>query len=223
VSPVPEKTTRRAVLVWDLPTRLFHWLVVLLVIAAYVTQRLDWMTGHVLAGTAVLALVLFRLAWGVVGSETARFARFLASPHAALHHLAQMLRREPDTQIGHNPAGGWMVLLLLVLLLGETLSGILTNNDVADEGPLTEVLPNWALNGVSDLHTWLWWALLVAVTLHVAAVLTYAVAKGQDLVRPMLTGRKFLAASAPRTAPMLRAVLLLVIAAAVAEFAVDWL
>ena len=76
-----------------------------------------------------------------MGSETARFARFLASPRVAARHLARLFRREPDEQVGHNPAGGWMVLLLLALLLGETLTGIVVNNDVADEGPLTEMMP----------------------------------------------------------------------------------
>jgi cytochrome b len=82
---------------------------------------MDW---HLLAGEALLALVFFRIAWGFVGSDTAQFAQFLASPYGATRHFARLLRREPDMQVGHNPAGGWMVLLLLALLLGETLTGI---------------------------------------------------------------------------------------------------
>jgi len=105
----------RKVLVWDAPTRLFHWLTVVLVLAAYVTWRLNWMDWHAKAGDAVLTLLLFRLLWGFFGSETTRFFRFVASPRAAARHLACVLRREPDRQAGHNAAGGWMVLLLLVL------------------------------------------------------------------------------------------------------------
>jgi cytochrome b len=93
-------------------------------------------------------------------------------------------------QVGHNPAGGWMVLLLLALLLGETLTGIVDNNDVADEGPLSHAVPAMVLNLITDLHRLLWNALLAAVTLHVMTIATYAVAKGQNLLRPMLTGRK---------------------------------
>jgi cytochrome b len=177
-------------LVWDLPTRLFHWLTVALMLAAYITWRIEWMNWHVLAGEALLALVFFRIAWGFVGSDTARFARFLGSPYAATRHLAHLLRREPDMQVGHNPAGGWMVLLLLALLLGETLTGIVDNNDIADEGPLTHAVPAMVLNLITALHSLLFDALLAAAALHVVVIAIYAVAKGQNLLRPMLTGRK---------------------------------
>jgi cytochrome b len=201
----------RLMLVWDLPTRLFHWLAVGLVMAAYVTLRLNWMAWHAYAGEALLALLLFRLVWGLVGSETARFARFLASPGAAVRHLARLSRREPDEQVGHNPAGGWMVLLLLALLVGETLTGIVVNNDVADAGPLTDIMPVRVANLVTDLHALLWDALLAAIAVHVAAIVVYAVAKGQHLLRPMLTGRKRLPVqvTAPRLASLALAVLAL--------------
>ncbi len=198
----PRGEASRTVLVWDLPTRLFHLLTVVLVLAAYVTERLNWMDWHVRAGTALLALLLFRLIWGVLGSDTARFAGFLTAPRAAVRHLAHVFHREPDTQIGHNPAGGWMVLLLLALLLSEVLTGIISNNDVADEGPLTGLMPPWLANGIDDLHALLWDALLAAIALHLAAIALYAVAKGHHLLRPMLTGRKQLPARAtpPRIA-----------------------
>ena len=176
-------------LVWDLPTRLFHWLTVTLILAAYITWRIDWVNWHALIGEALLALVLFRIVWGFVGSDTARFARFLASPYVAIRYLAHFFRGEP-VQVGHNPARGWMVLLLLALLLGETLTGIVDNNDVADEGPLTHAVPAMVLNLITDLHTLLWDALLSAALLHVMAISVYAVAKGQNLLRPMLTRRK---------------------------------
>jgi cytochrome b len=212
------KAKGRTVIVWDLPTRLFHWLIVVLVAAAYATWRLDWMDWHAIVGEAILALVLFRLAWGLVGSETARFARFLASPAAATHHLATLFRREPDTQVGHNPAGGWMVVLLLALLLGQTLTGIVDNNDVADAGPLTDIMPAAVSNLIDALHTLIWYVLLVAVALHIIAIVTYAVAKGHNLLRPMLTGRKQLPQqeAPPRLAS---AVLALVVAGASAAVA----
>jgi len=214
----PTDPPRRTILVWDLPVRLFHWLTVALVVAAYVTWRLNWMDWHAYAGEAVLALVLFRLAWGVMGSETARFTRFLASPRAAFRHLAHILRREPDEQAGHNPAGGWMVVLMLALLVGQTLTGIIDNNDVADAGPLTDIMPAWLSNLIDDLHGWLWNALLAAIALHVLAIALYAVAKRQNLVQPMLTGRKKLPAeaSSPRVASPLLALLALAGAAAAA-------
>ena len=104
------------VLVWDAATRLFHWLTVALVIACYVSWRMNWMDWHSWTGEALLALVLFRLLWAFFGSETARFSTFLASPRAAALYLADLVRREPDRQIGHNPVGGWMVLYRLRLI-----------------------------------------------------------------------------------------------------------
>ena len=95
-------------LVWDLPTRLFHWLTVALVAAAYVTLRLNWMTWHALAGEALLALLLFRVAWGLVGSDTARFARFLASPRLAAAHLAGCSAASRTSRSATiPPAAGW--------------------------------------------------------------------------------------------------------------------
>jgi cytochrome b len=188
----------REVVVWDVPTRLFHWSAALLVGAAYVSWRLNWMDWHARAGYALLGLVLFRILWGLLGSETARFSAFTASPRAAVRHLAHLFRREPDLQVGHNPAGGWMVLLLLLLLLGQCLTGWYVANDVADEGPLTEHVPAAVANAITTLHAILWDALLWAVVLHLSAILIYATAKGQDLVLPMITGRKTLPATVPR-------------------------
>jgi cytochrome b len=197
-SPNPEATLERKVLVWDAATRLFHWLTAALVVAAYVTWRLDWMNWHACAGEAVLALVVFRVLWGFFGSATARFAGFIASPRTAVTHLARLLRREPDRQVGHNPAGGFMVLLLLALLFVETLSGIYVNNDVSNEGPLTELTPVAVANAISAMHWIVWDALLAAIAVHLAAILLYAMVKRQNLVTPMITGWKVLPATVPQ-------------------------
>jgi cytochrome b len=204
-------TAPRIVLVWDIPIRVFHWLIVALVAAAYATWRLNWMVLHGWVGDAVLALLLFRLMWGFFGGETARFSRFLTSPGTAVQHLKTAFRREPDRQVGHNPAGGWMVLLLLALLLAETLTGLYVANDIADEGPLTEVVPAWVANAIAASHAILWDALLAAIVLHVLAIAGFAAIKGQNLLRPMITGTKILPASvpAPRAGSAARAGLLL--------------
>ena len=199
------------IVVWDVPTRLFHWLTVILVAAVYATWRLNWMDWHTYAGCALLALVVFRLLWGFFGSETAQFAHFLAAPRRAAGHLAQLLRREPDRQVGHNPAGGWMVVVLLALLLAEALTGIYINNDIADVGPFTEITPAPVANLITTLHDVLWQALLVAVTLHVLAIGLYWAAKRQNLLLPMITGCKVLPAVVrpPAHAGALRALLFL--------------
>jgi cytochrome b len=218
----PDPAGARSVRVWDLPIRLFHWLTVLLVGGCWATQRLNWMQWHVRLGETLLALVLFRLMWGLAGSETARFRRFVASPWAAWRHLRHLLRREPDVQVGHNPAGAWMVLLLLALLLAETLSGLYDYNDIADEGPLSEFVPPGIANAIAAFHAWGWDILLGAVVLHVCAIAVYALVKGHNLLKPMLTGRKRLPAAirAPaRASPWLAALLMAAAAILVALLA----
>jgi cytochrome b len=218
-------TPPRIVLVWDAAIRVFHWLIVALVAAAYATWRLNWMVWHGWVGDGLLALLLFRLLWGFLGGETARFSCFLVSPRAAVRHLKYALRREPDRQVGHNPAGGWMVLLLLALLLVETLTGLYLANDIADVGPLTEIVPAWAANAIESAHAILWDVLLAAIVLHVLAIGAFAAVKGQNLVRPMITGTKVLPTSvaAPRIGSPVRAALLLLGCAVATAFLVNLL
>lgn len=205
--------------------RIFHWLAVALVGAAYATWWLNWMDWHYLAGEALLALVLFRLVWGFIGSDTARFSRFLAAPRTVLRYLSAWLAREPDRHAGHNPAGGWMVLLLLLLLLTETLTGIYIANDIADVGPLTEITPAAVANAIDQLHAILWNVLLAAIALHVLAIVAYAAAKGHNLLVPMITGSKRLPEDVvpPRLVGARRAALLLVVCCAAAVALVTYL
>ncbi len=187
--------------VWDLPTRLFHWSLAVLIVSAYFTAELGLIDWHFRCGYAILTLVLFRILWGLFGSDTARFSRFLKSPAAALGHLSHMMRREPDREVGHNAAGGSMVVALLALLLVQTGTGLFSNDGVFTEGPLAHFV-----GGLSDTitgwHAFNFNLIVVAAALHVAAVLAYAAFKGQDLVRPMVTGVKRLPATSP--APRLR-------------------
>jgi cytochrome b len=176
--------------VWDLPTRLFHWALVLLVGFSWLSQELNWMGWHKRSGYAVMTLLLFRLGWGIFGSETARFSRFLASPRAAVLHLLHLPRREPDHEVGHNAAGGWMVLGMLVLLAVQVGTGLYANDDVLTEGPLAETVDKSTSDWLSHIHRLNFTLIEIAIAAHILAVLTYAVLKRHDLVRPMLTGRK---------------------------------
>lgn len=216
----PPETQDKAcpVRVWDAPIRLFHWLAVVLIAALYASWRVNWMDWHATLGDVLLALLIFRLLWGFFGSETARFARFAATPQKALRHLAQLARREPDRTVGHNPAGAWMVFFFLGLLFVQSLSGIYINNDIADAGPFTEIVPAPIANAIDALHSILWDVLLVAIALHVLAILAYALLKGQNLTLPMVTGWKRLPldVAAPRLAHPLLALALLVASAAAA-------
>jgi cytochrome b len=201
--------------VWDAPTRLFHWALVVLLCTSWLTVSQGWMAMHFLSGFCIIALLLFRLAWGFVGSDTSRFSRFLKSPLAALRHLARLHRREPDTEIGHNAAGGWMVLLMLLLLAVQVATGLCANDDVATEGPLFKYVGKDWSDWLSHVHAVNFTLIQIAVAAHIAAIVAYAVVKRHDLVRPMITGRKYLpdAVPHPAIANPLRALVLMLVAA----------
>ncbi|MBW4092617.1 MAG: hydrogenase [Proteobacteria bacterium] len=206
--------------VWDAPTRLFHWAIVGLVFTSWLTQHEGWMGWHFYSGYAVLTLVLFRLVWGFVGSDTARFTRFLRAPWHALAHLRHLHRREPDTEIGHNPAGGWMVVVLLGLLAFQVGTGLCANDQAATYGPFADALGQSLSDRITEWHALGFTLIEIAVALHVAAIATYALLKRHDLVRPMITGRKRLPAGLPppRLASPWRAAAVLAVAALVVAF-----
>jgi cytochrome b len=214
----------RLVKVWDAPTRLFHWVVAVLVGFSWFSMHESWMQLHFLSGYTILTLLLFRLVWGFVGSDTARFGRFLKSPVAALRHLRRIGRREPDREIGHNAAGGWMVLVLLALLLVQTLTGLCANDDIMNQGPLADLVGKSWSNRLSNIHSINFTLIEIAIALHVLAVLAYAVLKRQDLVRPMVTGRKRLPAGmrGPWIASPWLAIPLLALAAGVVALLVNY-
>ncbi len=213
--------------VWDGPVRLFHWaLVVLLALSWASVEILNDMRVHMLAGQAMLALLLFRLVWGIIGSETARFSHFLGNPFAAVTHLRHLHRREPDIQVGHNAAGGWMVLVMLLVLFAQVATGLFANNeDSFVEGPLSRLVGSewgaWALKQHHRLFT----VIQVVVALHILAILTYALLKRHDLVRPMITGKKRLPAATkqPRMRSPWLALAILAGCAAVVWLAMNWL
>jgi len=209
--------------IWDLPVRLFHWLLLVCIVVSYLSYRFDSMHVHVVSGYCVMTLLIFRIVWGVIGSDTARFSHFIKSPVAALRHLSHFFRREPDTQIGHNEAGGWMVLGLLLILAIQVGTGLGANDDVVTEGPLAKHLGKELSDQFAHWHGVNFNVLLLAIAGHVAAVIAYAVFKGHDLVRPMVTGRKKLPAATPAPGMVhpIAALAVLVIAAAIVV-AVAW-
>ena len=209
--------------VWDAPTRLFHWAIVILLGLSWLTESRGWMELHFLSGYSVIALLLFRVSWGFVGSETARFSHFIRGPIAALRHLAHLHRREPDTAIGHNAAGGWMVLAMLALLAMQVATGLCANDDAVTEGPLFKYVGKDRSDWLSHIHAVNFKVIQVAVLLHIVAILIYLGLKRHDLVRPMITGRKHLpeALQPPRLASPLRAVVLFAVAAVAVSVAVN--
>jgi cytochrome b len=207
----------RPIRVWDLPVRLFHWAIVLLIAAAWATEKFNYMEWHVRVGYTILTLLLFRLAWGLIGSDTARFTRFLSSPIAALRHLSHLHRREPDTEIGHNAAGGWMVLVMLALIGVQAGTGLFANDDANTEGPLMHFISKDQSDYLSHIHSLNFLLIKIVIVLHIVAVLTYLTLKRQNLVGPMITGVKQMpdGTATPRLRSPLLALAALVVAAAV--------
>ncbi len=210
-----DTSTVKWVKVWDGPVRLFHWSLVLLIIGAYVSARQGKLDVHFYIGYAILTLVLFRILWGIAGSQTARFSQFVKSPMAALSHLGHVLRRQREDEAGHNAAGAYMVLALLALVLFQTISGLFSNDGMFEEAPLAHLVGGAWSDTFTVLHGYSFDIIVIAVVLHVAAVLLYAVLLRQDLVRPMVTGWTRLPArlAAPHLAPLWLAALLLLVAA----------
>lgn len=202
--------------VWDLPTRLFHWGLVLLVAGLWVSGKTGALNLHMTLGKAALALLLFRLAWGIAGSDTARFSQFVKGPRAVADYLRATRIGRPWPTPGHNPLGAFSVLALMALALVQAVSGLFTTDDILVEGPLTHLVSGHTASLLSSVHRIGFWLLLALVALHVAAIIFYRVAKREDLLRPMVTGRKRLAAGIrpPRMADGRRALVLAAAAAA---------
>lgn len=203
--------------IWDAPVRLFHWLLAALIVALYVSRFLDLMWLHYRLGEVTLSLLIFRLSWGFFGSETARFATFLKPPRSALAHLASFRLGTKGESVGHNPAGGWMVLLLLALLFAQALSGLFARADRNSAGPLNHLLAKPSSDLVSAFHTWNFYVLVAAIIVHLLAILAYAGIRRENLLRPMISGKKRLPAAtrAPRLASPLLALGLYLLSAAI--------
>lgn len=169
--------------VWDLPTRIFHWSLALLVLAAYLTQEFGLMAWHQRIGLTLLGLIVFRLIWGIVGSTYARFSSFVRRPATVMAYL-----RGSWHGIGHNPLGGWAVLALLLLPLTMALSGLFANDDVDFRGLLADRVSGDISENLTRLHGKLFDALLILISLHVVAIAVHFWLKRENLVRPMFTG-----------------------------------
>ena len=182
----------RKVLVWDLPTRLFHWLLVVLVITAYVSVKIggNAMRLHMLSGYAVLALLLFRLVWGFIGGWHARFSSFISGPRAIIAYLGQMMKKDGKKHLGHNPLGGWSVVFMLIALLVQTGTGLFANDEIATTGPLADRVAESTSLLLTRIHRINEWVIIALVATHFAAILFYFFYKKDNLVRPMIWGTK---------------------------------
>lgn len=176
--------------VWDGFVRSFHWLLLLLLIALWITGGdLEYIDLHKNLGLIVLALIISRIMWGVVGSKTAKFSNFVRSPFAAARYLRDEFKGRAREPLGHNPAGGYMILLLLGLVLAQAVSGLFTNDDLFFMGPLASLVEYDTQRMLTRFHRNNFDWLLIAVVIHVVAIFIYMF-KGKDLLTPMFSGNK---------------------------------
>ncbi len=181
------QTTR----VWDLPTRLFHWLLAVALLGLGVTGQVggSWMEWHFRLGYSVLTLLLFRLVWGFVGGHWSRFTNFFYHPKTIWLYLRG--QSTPEHGVGHNPMGSLSVLGLLGFSLLQVASGMFSDDEIATSGPLSKFASGEWVSRASDYHTEIGKVVLLAlVVLHIAAIVFYRFKKRQDLLTPMLQGDK---------------------------------
>ena len=175
------------ILIWDLPLRIFHWSLLTLVVAAFVSVQIggNAMVWHGRFGMAIFGLLAFRLTWGVIGSSYARFSSFVRGPKTIFAHL-----RGEWKGVGHNPLGAFSVLGLLTVLMLQVLTGLFANDDIAFQGPYSVLVNSDTSTVITGWHKANVWLLAAVVAAHVGAIFFYARVKRENLVKPMLVGYK---------------------------------
>lgn len=183
-------TSRR--LVWDLPLRLFHWLFALSIVSSYVTAKLgfDWMQIHFYLGYFMIGLLVFRVIWGFIGPRHARFSSFLAKPAVIWSYAQHMFDRNSTPSVGHNPVGGLMVILMLLLVIVQVATGLFATDASIWTGPYYPSVKSSTASLLSTIHSVNVNIILGAVGLHILAIIYYHTFKKQSLVPSMFTGYK---------------------------------
>jgi cytochrome b len=213
----------RVVKVWDLPVRLFHWSLVLLVVVSFATGKIggNWLEWHLKSGYCILALVLFRIVWGLMGSQTARFSDFVHGPKRVLGYARSLLGGTTPFHAGHNPMGGLMIVLMLILLLVQAVTGLFVDDEIATRGPLADKVSDTLVSLFTRIHRININVIVACVALHIGAALFYLTVKKDNLIKPMVTGTKALPDDHP--APALSGHLPALIIVAIAAAFVVWL
>lgn len=206
---------------WDLPVRLIHWSLVGLLVALWLSAENGAIALHKTLGLIVLGLLVFRLIWGFIGSSTARFAGFLRGPTRVLAYLRGLRSPGHAPVVGHNPLGGWSVIALLSLLSAQVALGLVTQDtDGVESGPLNHLVSYDTAELARELHELGFNLVLALVAIHLAAIAFYRFVRKDNLITPMITGRRQFAVpvAAPVIAPWWRGVICALIAAALATW-----
>ncbi|MBU3628792.1 cytochrome b/b6 domain-containing protein [Polynucleobacter sp. AP-Reno-20A-A9] len=179
---------KKIIRVWDLPIRLFHWLLVVCIAGSFVTINLgdEFIQWHAYFGYSILTLLIFRVVWGFVGSTHARFASFLPTKKAVFEYLNGSSSRV----LGHNPIGAISVFALLFVLSIQVLTGLFVDDEVSFQGPLAKYVPSSISSFLSEIHEGNQVVILTLIAIHVAAIIFYKKFKGEDLIKPMISGDK---------------------------------
>ncbi len=169
---------------WDGGVRLFHWSLLILVLLCWISEEEDYLQVHIMAGYGVLVLVVFRLLWGFVGGYHARFVDFVRSPIAVFNYWRGGLWQGR----GHNPGGGYAVLVMLLLLLAQALTGLFNSDELIYSGPLYHLLDSSWTDFLGAWHERLFWGVQAIIGLHIAAIAYYQLLRRKDLLWPMIHG-----------------------------------
>lgn len=183
-----------SVRIWDLPTRFFHWALLVCIVGLVATGKIgnEWMVWHFRLGYCVMTLLLFRIVWGFVGGKWSRFASFIYAPGTVIDYLKG--QGKPEHSAGHNPLGAGSVFALLLILMAQVGTGLISDDEITNQGPLARFVSGARVS----LATW-WhkdigqYAIFALVALHIVAILFYLYKKNENLIRPMINGDKEMA------------------------------
>ena len=212
--------------VWDLPTRLCHWVLAGAVITSVITGKIggNAMTWHFRCGYLVLTLLVFRLLWGFWGGHWSRFRSFLFAPATLMRYLRNQAAPGEHLDVGHNPVGAGSVFALLFILCAQVGSGLFADDEIASSGPLVKFVSGVTSTLLTGWHkNFGQWIIITLIVLHVGAILFYRFRKGRNLIVPMLTGDKLLEPGVPVSADGLRNRLAAALLAALCAAGVGWL
>jgi cytochrome b len=212
--------------VWDLPTRVFHWVLTLSVTCSVVTAHIggNALVWHMRLGYLAFTLLAFRILWGLVGGRWSRFASFIYAPGTVLRYLKGASLPGEHHEVGHNPLGAFSVFGLLAILIVQVATGLFADDEIATTGPFNKFVSSATGLALTGWHKgWGQWLIITLVLLHIAAIAYYLVGKKRNLVRPMLTGDKTLPSSVPASADGSGARLLAAVLVALCGAGVAWL
>jgi len=211
--------------VWDLPTRLFHWVLATCVIFSVVSAQIggNAMAWHFRSGYVVFTLLVFRLVWGLIGGHWSRFARFIYAPSTTLRYLRGQHRVGEHLDVGHNPLGAFSVFGLLALLALQVSTGLFADDEIANTGPLIKFVSGSTSLALTKWHKLFGqWLIITLVVLHVAAIVYYRTRKKVDLIGPMIHGDKALVGDVPAAVDSGRTRLLALVLLALCAGLVTW-